>query len=112
MSEEGEGVGKGLMLNDSMQVLTALTERIQVIYMIMCIAIFCSCVGKFDTQHPAGHVIHSAGVSHHGNFGCGVASLVCLAALWSRKISDLEKQVKPMDRIGCFDAMYVVLLVD
>lgn len=44
-------------------------------------------------QHPAGHVIHSAALGHHGNHGCGVTSLVCLAASWSQQVSELKKQV-------------------
>jgi chaperonin GroEL (HSP60 family) len=74
-SEEEESGGKGLIVTDSMQVLSALIDQI---------------------QHPAGHVIHEAALGHHGNHGCGVTSLVCLAASWSQQVAELRKQGYPL----------------
>lgn len=44
-------------------------------------------------QLPVGQLILSSALAHHAAFGCGTTSLVCLAALWSREILDLHKQV-------------------
>lgn len=85
-----DDVAKGLIMTDSMQVLTMLTDRIEVHKELK----QHECTQYITSQHPAGHMIHSAVLSHHSNYGCGVTSLVCIGALWSGEISDLIKQVK------------------
>ena len=100
-SEEGEGGGKGLIVTDSMQVLSALTDQIEVKMSQKTLHFCVSSMCMYNIQHPAGHVIHTAALGHHGNHGCGVTSLVCLAASWSQQVSELRKQVSSTG-FSCF----------
>jgi hypothetical protein len=50
-------------------------------------------IGFVFFQHPAGHLLNDAVQAHHEKHGCGVKSLVVLAAFWMEALESVIEQV-------------------